>query len=113
MTVPSRHEFAFSDDCLTDIPTTFLRRESQRNETAGDRDRAPEWVVSVTRDCPHTSFAVYRTVPNKTPTPAVIPIASAPQKVMRITLGTTGAPPARAATAPKSERKISEHPATI
>jgi hypothetical protein len=32
---------------------------------------------------------------------------------MRITLGTTGAPPAHPATTPKSERKISEHHATI
>jgi hypothetical protein len=36
----------------------------------------------------------YTTVPNKTPTLAVIPMASAPQKVTRITLGVTLAPPA-------------------
>ena len=55
-------------------------------------------VITVTDDCPHmistarlgvlASFAAYTTVPNRTPTPAVIPIASAPQNVMRITLGT-------------------------
>lgn len=54
----------------------------------------------------------YTTVPNKTPTPAVIAIASAPQKVIRITLGTTRAPPARAANAPRRARKMSEAPAT-
>ena len=54
----------------------------------------------------------YTTVPNKTPTPAVIPMASAPQKVTRITLGMTLAPPARAANAPRSARKISEVPDT-
>jgi hypothetical protein len=54
----------------------------------------------------------YTTVPNKTPTPAVIPMASAPQNVTRITLGMTLAPPTRAAKAPKSPRKISEVPDT-
>jgi hypothetical protein len=44
-------------------------------------------------------------VPNKTPTPAVIPMASAPQNVTRIMLGMTLAPSARAASAPKSARK--------
>jgi len=52
------------------------------------------------------------TVPNKTPMPAVMPMASAPQKVTRITLGVTLAPPARAANAPKSARKISDVPDT-
>ena len=52
------------------------------------------------------------TVPNKAPTPAVIPIASAPQNVTRIMLGVTLAPPARAARAPKSARKTSEVPDT-
>ena len=45
----------------------------------------------------------YTTVPNKTPTPAVIPIASAPQNVTRITLGMTPAPPARVQRTQKRE----------
>jgi len=54
----------------------------------------------------------YTMVPNKTPTPAVAPMASAPQNVTRIMLGMTLAPPARAAIAPKSARKSSEVPDT-
>jgi alkanesulfonate monooxygenase SsuD/methylene tetrahydromethanopterin reductase-like flavin-dependent oxidoreductase (luciferase family) len=49
---------------------------------------------------------------NGAPTPAVIPVASAPQNVTRIMLGVTLAPPARAARAPKSARKTSEVPDT-
>jgi hypothetical protein len=53
------------------------------------------------------------TVPNKTPTPAVIAMASAPQNVTRNTLGMTLAPPTRAANAPKSASKMTEVPATM
>ena len=45
----------------------------------------------------------YTAVPYKTPTPAVIPMASAPQKVTRITLGMTLAPPARGQRTQKRE----------
>src|ERR1700730_4110606 len=61
---------------------------------------------------PASFGSAYTTVPNKTPTPAVIPMASAPQNVTRIMLGMTLAPPARAANAPKSARKSSEVPDT-
>ena len=61
---------------------------------------------------PASYGSAYTTVPNKTPTPAVIPIASPPQNVTRIVLGATFAPPARAASAPKSARESSEVPAT-
>jgi hypothetical protein len=45
------------------------------------------------------------TAPNSAPTPAVIAIASAPQKVTRHAPIRTPAPPARAATAPNKARK--------
>lgn len=54
----------------------------------------------------------HTTVPNKAPTPAVIPMASAPQNVTRIAPGKISAPPARAASAPSSARKSSEVPDT-
>lgn len=47
----------------------------------------------------------YTTVPNKTPTPAVIPIASAPQNVTRIALGMTLEPPARGQRTQKREEE--------
>jgi hypothetical protein len=52
------------------------------------------------------------TVPNKAPTPAVMPIASAPQNVTRVAPGIISAPPARAANAPSNARKSSEVPDT-
>jgi CRP-like cAMP-binding protein len=52
------------------------------------------------------------TAPNKAPTPAVIAIASAPQKQTRPAPARTLAPPARAATAPSSARNESDKPAT-
>jgi Mg2+-importing ATPase len=51
-------------------------------------------------------------VPNKAPTPAVMPIASAPQNVTRVAPGIISAPPARAANAPSNARKSSEVPDT-
>jgi hypothetical protein len=56
--------------------------------------------------------ALHTTVPNKAPTPAVSPIASAPQKVTRIAPTAKPAPPAPAANAPKSARNSSEVPGT-
>jgi hypothetical protein len=56
--------------------------------------------------------AAHTTVPNKAPTPAVNPIASAPQKVTRIAPTAAPAPPAPAANAPKSARNSSEVPGT-
>ena len=58
--------------------------------------------LRIPNGAPHT------TVPNKAPTPAVNPIASAPQKVTRIAPTATRAPPALAANAPKSARNSSE-----
>ena len=52
-------------------------------------------------------------VPTKAPMPAVIAIANAPQNVMRRALGTIGAPPTRAANAPKNTRKSKEAPDTV
>ena len=48
------------------------------------------------------------TAPNKEPTAAVMPMASAPQKVTRPAPASTGAPPARAANAPNTAKKRSE-----
>ena len=50
--------------------------------------------------------------PNNAPTPAVRPMARAPQKVTRTTDFKTGEPPARAAKEPSSARKASELPET-
>jgi P-type Mg2+ transporter len=61
---------------------------------------------------PRLEIIAHTTVPNKAPTPAVIPIASAPQNVTRIAPGIMSAPPARAANAPSSARKSSEVPDT-
>src|ERR1700686_3859907 len=61
---------------------------------------------------PSSVGAAHTTVPNKAPTPAVSPIASAPQKVTRIAPTATPAPPAPAANAPKSARNSSEVPGT-
>src|SRR5450759_1642868 len=54
----------------------------------------------------------HATVPNRAPTPAVNPMASAPQNVTRIAPTVKGAPPACAATPPRSARKTSEVPET-
>jgi hypothetical protein len=51
-------------------------------------------------------------VPNSAPTPAVTPIAMAPQNVTRIAPSRTLAPPACAARAPSSARNNSEVPAS-
>src|SRR5271169_6742333 len=61
-------------------------------------------------DCPRGS--VYIIVPNTAPTPAVTPIANAPQNVTRIAPTVTFAPPAPAANAPKSARNNSAVPGT-
>jgi hypothetical protein len=50
----------------------------------------------------------YTIVPNNAPTPAVIPIANAPQNVTLVALRIIGVPPARAAKAPSRARKTSE-----
>ena len=50
--------------------------------------------------------------PNKVPTPAVIAMASAPQKVTRKAARVIGAPPAPAPNPPKIARNTSEVPAT-
>jgi hypothetical protein len=54
---------------------------------------------------------VQSVAPNREPTPAVIAIASAPQKVTRQAPSRALAPPARAAAAPSSARNSSELPA--
>src|SRR5207248_3724484 len=54
----------------------------------------------------------HATVPNSVPTPAVTAIASAPQNVTRIAPTSTPAPPARAASAPRSVRNTNDVPAT-
>src|ERR1035438_7510420 len=54
----------------------------------------------------------HATVPNNHPTPDVIAMASAPQKVTRIAPTITLAPPACAASPPRSARNSSEVPAT-
>ena len=63
------------------------------------------WRTVLVRIC-HTI------VPNKAPTPAVTPMARAPQNVTRIAPAETPAPPAPAANAPKSARNKSEVPGT-
>jgi hypothetical protein len=50
--------------------------------------------------------------PNKAPTAAVIPMASAPQNVTRVAPGRAPAPPTRAATAPRIARKARDVPDT-
>ena len=54
----------------------------------------------------------YTTVPKRAPTPAVSPMASAPQKVTRTAPAVTGAPPVRAANPPRTARKTREVPET-
>src|SRR6185503_5960097 len=54
----------------------------------------------------------YTIVPNRVPTAAVNPMASAPQKVTRMADFIIGAPPARAANTPKQTRKMRELIAT-
>ena len=54
----------------------------------------------------------HTTAPNSAPTPAVIAIASAPQKVTRHAPTRAPAPPTRAATAPSKARKTSDVPDT-
>ena len=49
----------------------------------------------------------YKTVPNSLPTPAVRPMASAPQKATRIAPCTRDAPPAYAAVPPKTSNTAS------
>jgi lysozyme len=51
-------------------------------------------------------------VPKRAPTPAVSPIASAPQKVTRRAPTVTRAPPTRAATPPRSTRQARDAPET-
>ena len=63
-------------------------------------------------DLPVTAEALadQATAPNNAPTPAVIAMASAPQKQTRHAAARTLAPPARAATAPNRARKASDIP---
>ena len=56
--------------------------------------------------------STHATVPNSHPTPEVIAMASAPQNVTRIAPAITLAPPARAASPPRSARNSSEVPDT-
>lgn len=72
----------------------------------------PETVV--TPEALSTAAAGIRqtTAPNNAPTPAVIAMASAPQKQTRHAPARTLAPPARAATAPNRARNASDMPAT-
>ena len=87
--------------------------EHERGESFGlTRVKTLDGIARSSKVAPALYGSAYTTVPNKTSTPAVIPIASAPQNVTRIVLGATFAPPARAASAPKSARKSSEVPAT-
>src|SRR5260221_3765355 len=55
----------------------------------------------------------HTTVPKSAPTPAVTPIASAPQNVTRMAPVDIPAPPARAASAPSTARKSSDDAATM
>ena len=55
----------------------------------------------------------HATVPKRDPTPAVSPMASAPQNVTRIAPIVTLAPPTRAANAPRIARNTSEVPETM
>ena len=89
-------------------PSARERHDRLESEPVGSRMLLNEVGVGLPGSC----GAAYATVPNKAPTPAVIPIASAPQNVTRIMLGVTLAPPARAARAPKSARKTSKVPDT-
>src|SRR4029453_538681 len=71
-------------------------------------------LVGVLPVWPHASSWGYRqaNVPNSAPTPAVSPIASAPQNVTRTAPVVTGAPPTRAAIPPRIARNTSEIPET-
>jgi hypothetical protein len=62
----------------------------------------PRWATSA-----HIQSGAQTAAPNQAPTPAVIAIASAPQKVTRQAPGSRGAPPTRAAMVPNSAKKIS------
>ena len=61
---------------------------------------------------PAIDCRTHATVPNNQPTPDVIAMASAPQKVTRIAPDITLAPPACAASPPRSARNSSDVPAT-
>jgi hypothetical protein len=82
------------------------------------RDKNYDWWLVPVRTAPDTirlvfiTNSLHTTVPNKAPTPAVSPMASAPQNVTRIAPRAKPAPPTPAANAPKSARNSSEVPGT-
>jgi len=63
-------------------------------------------------ECALSAAVAADQVPNSVPTPAVTPMARAPQKVTRSAPTVTPAPPARAANPPRSARNNSEVPET-
>ena len=67
-----------------------------------DRMPCPEHRFRTLSHLEEKQLPTYGATPNNAPTPAVIAMASAPQKVTRIAALITGAPPARAASEPSS-----------
>lgn len=72
----------------------------------------PEAAAAPDLRPPPAALADQTTAPNNAPTPAVIAMASAPQKQTRHAPARTLAPPTRAATAPSRARNASDIPAT-
>ena len=105
--------------------STFENGTSDRDRPVGDRAvgagvamtlaRGAAYLARLRASCRTATprvWSTHTTVPNRAPTPAVVPMASAPQNVTRIAPCATAAPPARAAKAPKSARNRSEAPET-
>src|ERR1022692_4262725 len=78
----------------------------------GDALASTARVCHLGRQVADVSRTIQSFAPNNAPTPAVRPMARAPQKVTRTTDFNTGEPPARAAREPSSARKASELPET-
>src|SRR5579863_331813 len=112
---PVHHHDGCVEPAFEELPVG-LELQRVRHDARGIREHAILGDDGVTFDAARMADAARRaahtTVPNKAPTPAVSPMASAPQNVTRITLGMTLARPARAANTPKSARKTSELPDT-
>src|ERR1035438_2790064 len=93
--------------CVRSCRGTRYRRRIERITPWGKGAIVRE--LSPARSTVGTAQAI---VPNSAPTPAVSAMARAPQNVTRIAPTVTPAPPARAATPPRSARNTSEVPET-
>ncbi len=114
MTVRSAPTASFAATVATDPKATFANGRYRVSNGCSSRPWARREASFILLIGPKQRwrYAISQAATSKrAPTPAVSPIASAPQNVTRVTETSNGEPPALAAIRPKSARKESELPA--